>query len=198
MRVSDEELMLRCRHGDTSAFELLVARYKDAILNFAYRMIHDYHRAEDVTQETFLRVFRNADHYKPSAKFKNWLYLIAANLCKNELRRCQRHQQTSLDAMMAENTDAWPRSLTVSTNLPDHLYEKKEQQRLIEQALTRLPENQRLALIMVTYQGLRYDEIADVLNCSVSAVKSLIHRARQGLRGWLVQSGIRGSTNASL
>lgn len=198
MRVSDEDLMLRCRGGDMSAFELLVARYKDAILNFAYRMLRDYHRAEDVTQEVFLRVFRHAYHYEVKAKFRNWLYLIAANLCKNELRRNQRHKQTSLEGLLADETEIWSSCFTDSVNLPDHLYEKKEQHLLIQQALDHLPENQRLALIMVTYQGLRYDEIGEVLGCSVSAVKSLIHRARQGLRHRLTDTGIRGSTNAAL
>lgn len=198
MRVSDEELMLRCRNGDMGAFELLVVRYKDAILNFCYRLLHDYHRAEDVTQEAFLRAFRSADRYEPKAKFKNWLYLIASNLCKNELRNRHRHRQTSLDAMISDDPGGRAPWLMDASNLPDDLYEKKEQQEMVQRALDELPENQRLALVMATYQGLRYDEIASVLDCSVSAVKSLIHRARKNIRPLLIQAGARGSTNASL
>ena len=199
MRVSDEELMVRCRNGDMSAFELLVSRYKDAILNFIYRSIGDYHRAEDLSQETFLRVFKSAIRYEPRAQFKNWLYRIAVNLCKNELRNRQRHGLSSLEDFMTDDAGKINyAALQDFSQMPDVLYEKKEQQILIRQAIDSLPENQRLAIIMVTYQHLRYNEIADTLGCSVSAVKSLIHRARQNLKKLLMEVGIGGSYNAKM
>jgi RNA polymerase sigma-70 factor (ECF subfamily) len=199
MRVSDEELMIRCRNGDMSAFELLVSRYQNAIINFIYRSIGDYHRAEDLSQETFLRVFKSASKYEPRAQFKNWLYKIAVNLCKNELRDRQRHGLSSLeDFMTDEDGKINYTALKDFSQMPDVLYEKKEQQILIRQAVDSLPENQRLAIIMVTYQNLRYDEIADTLGCSVSAVKSLIHRARQNLKKLLLEMGIGGSYNAKV
>lgn len=199
MRVSDEELMIRCRNGDMSAFELLVSRYKDAMLNFVYRSIGDYHRAEDLAQETFLRVFKSASGYEPRAKFKNWLYRIAVNLCKNELRDRKRHGLYSLEDLMTDDDGKINYAvLRDFSQMPDILYEKKEQQILIRQAIDSLPENQRLAIIMVTYQHLRYDEIADTLGCSVSAVKSLIHRARQNLKKLLIEVGIGGSYNAKV
>lgn len=199
MRVSDEELMIRCRNGDMSAFELLVSRYQNAILNFIYRSIGDYHQAEDLSQETFLRVFKSASRYEPRAQFKNWLYRIAVNLCKNEHRDRQRHGLSSLeDFMTDEDGKINCTALKDFSQMPDVLYEKKEQQILIRQAVDSLPENQRLAIIMVTYQNLRYDEIADTLGCSVSAVKSLIHRARQNLKKLLLEMGIGGSYNAKV
>ncbi len=199
MRVSDEELMIRCRNGDMSAFELLVSRYQNAILNFIYRSIGDYHRAEDLSQETFLRVFKSASRYEPRAQFKNWLYKIAVNLCKNELRDRQRHGLSSLEDFMTDEEGKINYAvLRDFSQMPDVLYEKKEQRILIRQAVDSLPENQRLAIIMVTYQNLRYDEIADTLGCSVSAVKSLIHRARKKKKKLLLEMGIGGSYNAKV
>ena len=199
MRVSDEELMIRCRNGDMSAFELLVSRYQNAIINFIYRSIGDYHRAEDLSQETFLRVFKSASRYEPKAQFKNWLYRIAVNLCKNEHRDRQRHGLSSLEDFMTDEDGKINYTvLRDFEQMPDVLYEKKEQQMLIRQAVDSLPENHRLAIIMVTYQNLRYDEIANTLNCSVSAVKSLIHRARQNLKNLLLEMGIGGDYNAEV
>lgn len=184
MRLSDEELMMRCRNGDISAFELLVSRYKEPIIKFINYSIQDYHRAEDLAQETFLRVFKNASRYIPKSYFKNWLYRIASNLCKNELRNRKRHGLTSLDNLLTDEDDKPISSgvLTDYSKIPDFLYEKKEKQRLVKQAINQLPENQRLAIIMLTYQNLKYDEISYVLDCSLSAVKSLIYRARQNLK----------------
>jgi len=199
MRIPDEELMMRCRNGDMSAFELLLSRYKDAIINFIYRSIGDYHRAEDLSQETFLRVFKSASRYEPKSKFKNWLYRIASNLCKNEVRDRERHGLSSLDELMTnEDGRISHAALTDYSRSPDKLYEKKERENLIKYTIDRLPENQRLAIIMVTYQNLRYDEIAEALSCSVSAVKSLIHRARQNLKGLLIEVGIGGDCNVKM
>ncbi len=199
MRTSDEELMMKCRNGDMSAFELLVMRYKDLIINFIYRSIGDYHRAEELSQETFLRVFKSASRYEPKCQFKNWIYLIATNLCRNEIRNRQRRNTVFFDDLVPEDEDVNYSSLMMDVrNLPDELYEKKEQRQLIQQTINRLPENQRTALLLVTYQNMRYEEIAEVLDCSVSAVKSLIHRARQTMKKLLMEVGIGESYNAKV
>ena len=199
MRTSDEELMMKCRNGDMSAFELLVRRYEDLMINFIYRSIGDYHRAEDLAQETFLRVFKSAGRYEPKCQFKNWLYLIATNLCRNEVRNRNRRNTLFLDDLVPEDEDVNYSAVMMDVrNLPDELYEKKERNLLIQQTLNRLPENQRMALILVTYQNMRYEEIAEVLDCSVSAVKSLIHRARQAMKKLLVEVGIGESSNAKV
>ena len=183
MIVSDEELMLECRKGDMSAFELLVRRYQDALVNYIYYSINDYHRAEDLAQETFLRVFKNASRYEPKASFKSWLYTIATNLSKNEIRNRARRNTYFLEDMVGENEDVYHSEFMIDTRYqPDILYEKKERQQLIKKTLKQLPENQRLALTLVTYQELSYEEISDILNCSTGAVKSLIHRARQNMK----------------
>ena len=199
MRTSDEELMTRCRNGDMSAFELLVIRYKDLIINYIHRSISDYHRAEDLTQETFIRVLKSASSYEPKCQFKNWIYLIATNLCRNEVRNRRRRNTAFLDDLVPEGEDVNHSYIMRDvSHLPDELYEKKERQLMIQQTLNLLPENQRIALNLVTYQDLRYDEIAEIMDCSVSAVKSLIHRARQNMKKLLLEAGIGESTNAKV
>ena len=199
MIVSDEELMLECSKGDMSAFELLVRRYQDALVNYIYYTINDYHRAEDLAQETFLRVFKNASRYEPKASFKSWLYTIATNLSKNEIRNRARRNTYFLEDMVEENEDVYHSEFMIDTRYqPDILYEKKERQQLIKKTLKQLPENQRLALTLVTYQELSYEEISEILNCSTGAVKSLIHRARQNMKKLLIKAGIGGGVNAKI
>lgn len=183
MRISDEDLMRRCREGDMSAFELIVMRYKDAIFNFIYHILADYHRAQDISQETFLRVFRNIDRYKSRNCFKTWLYRIAVNLCKNELRDRGRRKTVSLD-----DADLNIESLIGDRYIsPDRAYEEEEMRRLVKNAIESLPEDQRMAVVLREYQGLSYEDIAVALNCSLGAVKSRIHRARQNVRNMLVE-----------
>lgn len=199
MIVSDEDLMLECRKGDMSAFELLVRRYQDALVNYIYYTINDYHRAEDLAQETFLRVYKSASRYEPRASFKSWLYTIATNLSRNEIRNRARRKTYYLEDMVDENEDVYHSEFMVDTRFqPDILYEKKERQQLIRKTLKQLPENQRLALTLVTYQELSYEEISAILNCSVGAVKSLIHRARQNMKKLLIKAGIGDSVNAQI
>ena len=199
MIVSDEELMLECRKGDMSAFELLVRRYQDALVNYIHYTINDYHRAEDLAQETFLRVFKSASRYEPKASFKSWLYTIATNLSRNEIRNRARRKTYFLEDMVDENEDVYDSEFMIDTRFqPDILYEKKERQQLIKKTLKQLPENQRLALTLVTYQELSYEEISEILNCSVGAVKSLIHRARQNMKKLLIKAGIGNSVNAKI
>ena len=196
MYVSDEDLMRECSKGDMSAFELLVRRYQDAIVNYIYLTINDYHRAEDLAQETFLRVLKSAPRYKPKAAFKNWLYTIATNLSRNEIRNRIRRNTYLLDDMVDESEDIHHAAfMSDSRHQPDILLEKKERQQLIKKALNQLPENQRIALTLVTYQELSYDEIAEILECSVGAIKSLIHRARQNMKKHLKKVGIGGNVN---
>jgi RNA polymerase sigma-70 factor (ECF subfamily) len=184
MRASDEDLMKRCREGDMSAFELIVLRYKDAIFNFVYHFLMDYHRAQDISQETFLRVLKNVNRYKPRNQFKTWLYRIAVNLCKNDIRYENRHKTLSLD-----DPDINIDRLAVNLyNTPDKLYEKKEMRNLVKNVLRTIPEDQRLAIIMREYQNLSYEEIASALNCSLGATKSKIYRARQNIKKIIMET----------
>ena len=206
MLVADEELMAQCRQGDMSAFELIVRRYQDRMVNYITRVINDHHRAEDLAQEAFLRVLGSIQRYRPKGQFKNWLYLIATNLCRNELRNRNRQSTDLFSQLGLESSDSpggqqspiLEDLLSDSRYLPDQLYEQKEREQAIRQQVDLLPENQRLSLVLVTYQELSYQEVSQIIGCSVSAVKSLIHRARQKLKQKLIEIGIEESSNAKI
>lgn len=179
----DAELMLRVKQGDMAAFEELVDKYKQPVINLIYRTLRDATEAEDLAQHVFLQVFKSAHRYRVSAKFSTWLYTIARNLCLNEIRRRSRHPADSLDVAHPDNEDQPLRQYVDTKNYsPPDLLLQDELVQKIEQALAELPENQRTAILMFREDELSYEEIAQVLRCSLSATKSLIHRGRETLK----------------
>jgi RNA polymerase sigma-70 factor (ECF subfamily) len=179
----DAALMLRVKQGDTAAFAPLVDKYKQPVMNLAFRTLRDATEAEDLAQNVFLQVFKSAPRYKASAKFSTWLFTIARNLCLNEIRRRARHPAESLDAPHPDHDDQPRHQLEdPKTFSPPESLLHRELEQKIEQALEQLPENQRLAMLLCRQQDLSYEEIAEVLGCSLSATKSLIHRARETLK----------------
>jgi RNA polymerase sigma-70 factor (ECF subfamily) len=183
----DATLMLRVKRGDRAAFEELVARYRQAVLNFVFRTLPDATEAEDLAQGVFVQVWKSAARYEPSAKFTTWLFTIARNLCLNEFRRRSRHPADSLDAPPHAGTDE-PRGHSVEDKrvvaASDTLLSGELEAKVAE-AVAALPENQRTALLLWQRDELSYEDIAKVLGCSLSAVKSLIHRARETLKARL-------------
>ena len=179
----DAALMLRVREGDRDAFEALVEKYKQPVMNLVYRTLPDATEAEDLAQHVFLQVYKSAHRYEVSAKFSTWIFTIARNLCLNEIRRRSRHPADSLDEPSSENEDQPMRQIEDSRTFspPDALLQD-ELERMVELALAQLPEKQRTALLLCRQQELSYEEMADVLGCSLSATKSLIHRARETLK----------------
>jgi RNA polymerase sigma-70 factor, ECF subfamily len=179
----DAALMLRVKQGDREAFEALVEKYKQPIMNLVYRTLPDAIEAEDLAQHVFLQVFKSAHRYEVSAKFSTWIFTIARNLCLNEIRRRSRHPAESLDATSAENEEQPLRQFEdVKTFSPPDTLLHGELEEKIGEALTALPEKQRTALVLCRQEELSYEEIAEVLGCSLSATKSLIHRARETLK----------------
>jgi RNA polymerase sigma-70 factor (ECF subfamily) len=190
----DAALMLRVKQGDRGAFVELVDKYKQPVMNIAYRMLRDATEAEDLAQNVFVQVHKSAHRYQVSSKFSTWLFTIARNLCLNEIRRRSRHPASSLDAPHPDQEDQ-----------PLHQFEDRrtasppesllhgELEEKINLALAELPENQRLAILLCRQEELSYEEIAKVLGCSVSATKSLIHRGRETLKRQLkpyLQTGV--------
>jgi len=179
----DAALMLRVKQGDRRAFEELVDKYKQPVMNLVYRTLPDATEAEDLAQHVFLQVFKSAHRYEVSAKFTTWLFTIARNLCLNEIRRRSRHPAHSLDETFADNEDQPVRQVEdVKTFSPPDSLLHRELEEKIEAALAELPEKQRTALLMCRGDEFSYEDIAKVLNCSVSATKSLIHRGRETLK----------------
>jgi RNA polymerase sigma-70 factor (ECF subfamily) len=179
----DAALMLRAKQGDIAAFEQLVDKYKQPVMNLVYRMLHDATEAEDVAQSVFVQVHKSASRYEVSSKFSTWLFTIARNLCLNELRRRSRHPADSMDAAHPEQEDQpWQQFEDKKTFSPPESLLHGELERKIEEAMAELPENQRTAILLCRQDELSYEDIAKVLKCSLSATKSLIHRGRETLK----------------
>ncbi len=179
----DAALMLRVKRGDRAAFAALVEKYRQPLFNFIFRTLRDETETEDVAQNVFLQVYKSRDRYQRTAKFSTWLFTIARNLCLNEIRRRTRHPADSLDETHADNEDQPSRQyVDKSVFLPLENVLHGELARKVEEALADLPENQRTAILLCRQDELSYEEIAEVLGCSLSATKSLIHRGRETLK----------------
>lgn len=178
----DVRLMQLVSVGDTEAFEQLVERNQRLVVGTVARMLGNNSEVEDIAQQVFVRVWKSAGRYVPRAKFTTWLLKITRNLVFNELRRRSRHAQSPL---RAESEDEDRPIRDERTAEPDAALLEQELQRAIEAAITQLPEAQRMALVLRRYDELSYEQIADVLDQSVPAVKSLLFRARTQLRSHL-------------
>ena len=192
----DADLMIRVREGDDGAFEALVQKYQDRVLGLAYRFISDRDAAQDLAQEAFLRVYMARARYEPRAKFSTWLYRIVANLCLNEIRwRKGRH--TLALAVATETSSNLNLELTDQDDEePIASMEKAELATLIQEIIAGLPDNQRIAILLNKYEGLCYQEVAEAMETSVMAVKSLLTRARVKIKERLLPYLKEGDSDA--
>jgi RNA polymerase sigma-70 factor (ECF subfamily) len=178
---SDVQLMMDAKAGDEGSFDELLLRYRTPVVNFLQRMVRDHATAEDLAQEVFIRVYKARNKYTPSAKFTTWLFRICTNLALNSLRDGRRRQkEVSLDAPPEE--DAAPLDVPSRERRIDEWMMDRDRARAVRQAVERLPAKQRAAVLMHKYQEMEYAEIADALDCSESALKSLLFRAYETLR----------------
>src|SRR5579871_2352227 len=178
---SDVQLMLDVKAGDDSSFDFLLRKYRTPPVNFLYRMVRDTATAEDLAQEVFLRVYRARREYRPSAKFTTWMFRIATNLALNSVRDNRyRKLETSIDEPVSE--DMGPIEVPSREMRVDERMVEEARSELIRQAIATLPEKQRAAVLLHKYEEMDYGEIAKVLDCSESALKSLLFRAYESLR----------------
>ncbi|MGO8971375.1 MAG: RNA polymerase sigma factor [Myxococcaceae bacterium] len=171
---ADAELMLRVAGGDRAAFASLFDRHQRGVAQFAFRFVGDKARAEELTQDIFVKLYRNASRYRPSAKFKTYLYRVAANHCLNEVRRGEyRVKHVSEGSEEGEALEA----PAPEAERPDHQLAGQQLEAVVGKALQGLSERERTAFTLCRFEGMAYRDIALVLEASEAAVKSLIHRA---------------------
>jgi len=184
---TDEQLMSQFQQGDESAYALLVRRYKDELTNFDFRFLGDWDEAEDVVQETFVRVFRKKSSFKDIAKFSTWVYTIASNLAKSGLRRMAIRRFVRLGARGEEGPEF---DLPDTDARTDETAEQAMREQRIQEALGKLPADFRQVVILRDIQDLSYDEIVEITGEVMGTVKSRINRGRALLRD-LVRDLIR-------
>lgn len=172
-------LMLLVREGDIGAFEQLVSLHQRSVIGTVARMLNNLDDAHDVAQQVFVRVWRSAARYEPSAKFTTWLYTITKNLVFNELRRRGRKREVSMEQ---QQEDLHREHAAPARTHPDTVAEHSELEAAIDRAIQTLPEKQRLAVSLRRYEDMPYEQICEILGMSLSAVKSLLFRARADLK----------------
>lgn len=179
----DEDLALveRFKQGDQAAFEQIVAKYQRSVLNLVYRFTGETNRAEDLAQEVFMRVYRALGGFEAKAKFFTYLYKITLNLCLKEREREQRKRTYSLDDKGNDDENR-AREIVDPLGSAEEEVERRDTARIVREAVQSLPDEQRTAVILHRFQGLSYEELAEVLDISLPAVKSRLHRAKLALR----------------
>lgn len=187
----DDELMQQCQQGNMEAFDLIVRRNRVPLVNFIARLLGDPDSAEDLAQETFVRMFKAIKRYKSgAAKFSTWMYHIASNLCKNELRNRGRRGRFFVDSATTESPSGpEPIEEDLIATAPAHVslqpgnqLEQKEREHAVQSAISELPERYRLPLILRDLQELSYEEISETLTLPIGTTKSRINRARLMLK----------------
>ena len=177
--LTDSQVVQQFLDGDARAFTELVNRYDKRLLNFVYRTVGDRERAQDLVQETFVRVYRHLHRFDQTKKFSTWIYTIAGNLAKNELRNRSRNPLV-LFQTIKKNWEADHRPLEWEDPKlrPDDLFRKRHLKELVENSVAQLPEHHRIVFVLRELEGKTYEEIADITGCNLGTVKSRLNRAR--------------------
>ncbi len=177
--MTDSQVVQAFLDGEQRAFGELVRRYDNRLVNFVYRTVGDRERAQDLVQETFVRVYRHLHRFDQSKKFSTWIYTIASNLAKNELRNRSRNPLV-LFQTLKQNWDADHRPLEWEDTQfkPDDLFRKRFLREKVEAAVDQLPEHHRVVFVLRELQGKTYEEIAEITGCNLGTVKSRLNRAR--------------------
>jgi RNA polymerase sigma-70 factor (ECF subfamily) len=179
--LSDEELILEFQKNNTErAFEILVQRYKNPLVNFVFRYLGDYESCVDVVQETMIKVYRYKDTYQSIAKFSTWIYTIAGNLAKTELQRRKRRSILSINAFGKDNDEDY--EIPDENYRPDTITDSGIKDEIIQKAFMKVSEAYRKAVILRDIQELSYEEIAEIMGITVGTVKSRINRGRAQLQ----------------
>ena len=179
-RAVDQELVTRAQRGDKKAFDLLVLKYQQRVINLVSRYVRDPHEAMDVAQEAFIKAYKALPRFRGESAFYTWLYRIAINTAKNFLvAQNRRPPDTDLDSELAEQLDVGVRLKEYAT--PESYLLEREIAQTVKQAIDELPEDLRTAITLRELEGLSYDEIASAMSCPIGTVRSRIFRAREAI-----------------
>src|SRR6476659_1236393 len=177
--LEDGDVVAAFLGGEERAFQELVTRYQTRLLNFIYRTIGDREKAEDLVQEVFIRVYRHIGRFDRSKKFSTWIYTIASNLAKNELRNRSRNPLVLFQTVQKNFQDEdRPLQFEDTTSRPDDMYRKRHLREVVEKSVAKLPEHHRNVFILRELEGKSYEEIAEITECNLGTVKSRLNRAR--------------------
>lgn len=180
---TDEVLMLRYKDGDLNAFEILIEKYQQPLFAFVYRFCNDYHQAQDLAQEVFLRVIRNSRQYEPRAKFTTYLYTVAHNICIDYVRRMKKRRSVSLsDPLDADGDLTLGDSMKDERANPERDFNQKGFEQALQKAIKELPEEQREVFLLREQMHLPFEEIGKIVGCVPSTAKSRMRYALQSIR----------------
>jgi len=184
--LTDEQLIKKFQEGDVGAYNKIVYRYKDRLLNFIYRYLNDIDRSEDLVQDTLIKLYTHKDSYKEIAKFSTWLYTIASNLARTELRKIKRRRTFSVTELSREDREF----IISSPDLePDDQNLSKNFQESVQWALSELSDDFRTVVILRDIQELSYEDISKIVNVPLGTTKSRINRGRVKLQELLKKKG---------
>jgi RNA polymerase sigma-70 factor (ECF subfamily) len=182
LRDPEVQLMLRAKNDDDTAFSQLVAAYQDRLIAIFYHIVGSQEAAEDLAQDVFLRIYRARHGYEPTARFSTWLFRIANNLASNSRRDQGRRKEVSLVNSDSGSRPGGPIATEKSGLMPARQLDRRELQEMVRQALSTLNERQRIAVLLHKFEEMSYQDIADAMELTPAAVKSLLSRARENLR----------------
>ena len=185
--MDETALIQSARKGDLTSFNTLVLTYQHQVYNLAYRIMGEEAAASDATQETFISAYKNMKSFR-GGSFKSWLLRIVTNACYDELRRRKRRPAVSLDDLMSDRENDVEFDVPSNDESPETIAQRRELANLLQQGITTLPDDQRIALVLSDVQGMSYEEIADATNSNIGTVKSRLSRARAKLREYLQQA----------
>lgn len=178
-KLTDEQLISRFQNGDISSFDVLVRRYQNPLFNYVSRFVGDTTEAEDIVQETFYRLYRNKHYYKEIAKFSTWIYTIAGNLARTELRRKKKRKYFSINFFMSTDKDY---DIPDPASSPEEKLDAIVTDEIIQKAITKLAPKFKEVILLRDVQGFSYDEIAEIVDVPLGTIKSRVNRARLKLQ----------------
>lgn len=182
----DEKAMIeKCKNGDLASFEALFALYGEKIYQIAYRYFGNSEDAQDLTQEAFIKIYRNINQYRGEAQFSTYVFRIATNLCYDELRKRKRKKEEPIDKELELEDGKVIVQIAGTLDSPEEKLERREKQKVLQHYIAKLPLEQRTVVILRDIEGFSYEEIATFLDCSLGTVKSRISRGRQTLKSML-------------